>query len=552
MFQIAAIVAILVLAADTRASAAEPSPEPKITSIYPFGAQMGRTYQATVRGSKLKDARSLWFPKAGIQARVLNVTSPDATQDVLLAELTVDGNASAGRHAFRVVTPAGVSNEIALEVSSAGSNTETAADEPISKFPATIEGRIAQPGAVNSYPISVQPGQTVTFEVHSGYRELDPSIAIAERSGSWFDPQRVNRIAFNDEPLFFPGLSTNARLVHRFDRAGTYVVQVASASGQGSPDHVYELRMIPGVTPAPDLHPHWTDLWEERQFTRAMGSHWLSQIAARGSEGAGPKDVESFRAVKEGAATIPVLTPPGLVEGRIAQPGEAHVIQVKVDKAQDLAIEIETPEATMPRFNPVVRLTESNGNEIVTDVYTKLNNNGLYMMKMIEAKTVFSLGAPGVYTLQIRDITTDRAGADFAYRVLIRPQIPHIGKVTCSEDRLNLQPGASKTLTVTLEREEEFGGVVALAADNLPPGVTALPAMEKPVERPPLPNGGRLERYVPKPQTASLLLVTSPDAPVSEQPVVIHVTARPIVNGRLGNPIPVGDLPVMVIARRPS
>ena len=206
----------------------------------------------------------------------------------------------------------------------------------------------------------------------------------------------------------------------------------------------------------------------------------------------------------------------------------------------------------MPRFNPVVRLTESNGNEIVTDVYTKLNNNGLYMMKMIQAKTTFSLSAPGTYRLQIRDITTDRAGNDFSYRVLVRPQIPHVGKLTCSEDRLNLQAGATKTLTVTAEREEEFGGVLALYAENLPAGVTALPAMEKPVERPPLPNGGRLERYTPKPQTSSLLLVTSPDAPASDLPILVHVTARPVVNGRLGNPIPVGDLPVMVVARRPS
>ena len=546
------IAAIFAIVPGICAGPADSAAEPKITSIYPFGAQIGRTYQATVRGSNLKGARSLWFPLTGVRALVLNLDSPDAATDLLRVEFTVDQAASVGPHAFRVVTPAGVSNEIEIEVSGAVPVLEGAPDQTIAKFPVRIEGRIEQRGGVNTYPVSVAAGQTLTLEVHSGFRGFDPSIAIAEQSGSWFDPQRINRLAFNDEPLFFPGLSTDARLVHRFERAGRYLVQVASSSGQGSPDYVYELRMNPGVTPPAPLHPHWLDLWEERQFTRAMGSSWISQVANRGAEGAAAKAAESFRAVKEGAPAVPVMTPPGIVEGRIEQPGEAHVILVKVDKAQDLAIEIETPEATMPRFNPVVRLTESSGNELATNVYTKLNNNGLYMMKMIQAKTVFSLAAPGTYTLQIRDITTDRGGTDFAYRVLVRPQIPHAGKLTCSADHLNLQAGAAKTLTVTLEREEEFGGVIALAAENLPVGVTALPAMEKPVERPPLPNGGKLERYTPKPQTASLLLVTSADAPVSGEPVLVRVTARPIMNGHLGEPIHVTDLPVMVIPRRPS
>ncbi len=552
MIRIATIAAILILTPTVRAGSPETNPEPKISSIFPLGSQLGRTYQATIRGHKLQGARGLWFSSEGVRGRVLSVNSPDKDNDLLQAEVTVDRSAPVGRHSFRVVTPNGVSNEIELEVSGEDPIENGSTSEPVSRFPVRIEGTIAERGAVNSYPITVEAGQTLTFEVHSGFHGFDPSIAIAEQLGSWFDPQRVNRIAFNDEPLYFPGLSTDARLVHRFEKAGKYLVQVGSFSGQGSPDYVYELRMTPGVTPPPALHPHWSGSWEERQFTRVMGANWNARLASRGAEAKPVKDAESFRAVKEGSATIPVMTPPGIVEGRIEQAGEAHVIQVKVDKAQDLAIDIETPEATMPRFNPVVRLTESGGNEIVTNVYTKLNNNGLYMMKMIQAKTVFSLGAPGIYTLQIRDITTDRGGHDFAYRVMVRPQIPHIGKLTCSADHFNLQPGETKTLTVTLEREEEFGGVVALAAENLPAGVTALPALDKPIERPPLPNGGKLERYTPKPQTASLLLVTSPDAPASDEPVMVRVTARPVVKGRLGDPIPVGVLPVMVVARRPS
>ena len=47
---------------------------------------------------------------------------------------------------------------------------------------------------------------------------------------------------------------------------------------------------------------------------------------------------------------------PGIVEGRITHPAEAHRIKLRIEKPENIAIEIETPEATMPRFNPVVLL----------------------------------------------------------------------------------------------------------------------------------------------------------------------------------------------------
>ena len=93
-------------------------------------------------------------------------------------------------------------------------------------------------------------------------------------------------------------------------------------------------------------------------------------------------------------------------------------MELKIDSPSEIVLEVETPKATMPRFNPVVRLLDSGGNEMVTNVYTKLNNNGLYMMKMIQAKSTVSLRSPGRYRVEIRDITTDCAGEDFEYRVL--------------------------------------------------------------------------------------------------------------------------------------
>ena len=206
----------------------------------------------------------------------------------------------------------------------------------------------------------------------------------------------------------------------------------------------------------------------------------------------------------------------------------------------------------MPRFNPVVRILQPDGHEVATNVYTKRNNNGLYMMKMIQAKTVVTLRSVGEYRVQIRDITSDCWAPGFAYRVLIRPRLAHVGVVQLVEDRVNLEPGQAKPLTVNIDREEGFNGFVAMSVEGLPAGVTAVTGLENPVEKPPLPNAGRRERYYPIPQTATLMLVAAPDAPAMAAPARARLIVRPVVAGRAGEPVLTKEIPVMVILRRPS
>ena len=323
-------------------------------------------------------------------------------------------------------------------------------------------------------------------------------------------------------------------------------------NGEGGPDRAYELRITRGVKAPPSLHPELSAMFEERQFTRVLHASWMKDLARRGGAGEKEQPLETFRPVREGSAEIPVMTLPGVVEGCIGQPGQADVIRVKMEKAQDIAFEVETPDATLPRFNPVVRLLEPGGREIATDVYTKLNNNGLYMMKMIRAKTTLNIGAPGEYTMQIRDITTARAGRDFRYRVLLRPQIPHVGNVEIAQDHVNLRAGAARPLTVSIDREEGFRGYVTVDVEGLPAGVTARPALENPEDKPPLPNGGRLERYTPREQRTTVMLIAAPDASPSDAPARIRVIVRVISQSGLAAPLAVKEIPLMVLPGKTS
>ena len=273
----------------------------------------------------------------------------------------------------------------------------------------------------------------------------------------------------------------------------------------------------------------------------------MEELARRGAGGAQRDSIPVMKATGNNAGQ-PAVRIPVMIEGRIDDPGIAHLIRLNIEKPQALAIEVETPEATLPRFNPVVRLMEPGGREIAGDVYTKRNNNGLYMMKMIEAKTIVSLQAPGEYTVQIRDITTDGSGPDFLYRVLVRPQVPHVGSVEIVEDHINLEAGSSKPLTVLIDREEGFSGYVTVAVEGLPAGVTAVAALENPLDQPPLPNGGKLERYGAKQQRTAMMLVASPDSAPTETPARARVVVRLMSESHLSDPIAIKEIPLMVVS----
>jgi hypothetical protein len=204
----------------------------------------------------------------------------------------------------------------------------------------------------------------------------------------------------------------------------------------------------------------------------------------------------------------------------------------------------------MPQFTPVVRLLEPGGKEIVGNIYTRLNNNNFKMMKAVKAKTTFSLAAPGKYTLQIHELTTDNAGDDFRYRILVRPQIPHMGKFVVQQERINLERGSTRPVSVRIEREEGFDGIITVQVENLPAGVIAYTAVENPAERPTLPNAGKPERYTPRVQNTSVILAAAPDAQVSNGPSLIRVVARAVIEGKLGEPIASTELPLTVIEKK--
>lgn len=538
-------------------AAAQTPAEPRLSSVHPFTSARGATISVVVRGNALRAARAVVLDDAPLSIAIERTEAEPPNEatarsktpfDLVYLKVRATADAAPGRYLFRLVTPQGLSNALPLYVTDQPLMNEP--KEPVTQVPAVIAGRIERRGEADLFAIDVKAGQMLTFQAISGLPSIggpggnangfDPSLTLLEPTGSWFDPSRLKRIAFNDEPLWVAGRLTDAHLVHRFEKAGRYYLRVEAFSGQGGPDYSYHVRILDGAAPPPPNMPA-TGEWEERSFSRRLTSSRLNELASRGGKPATQKSIETYRPGD--------LKLPATIEGDLTQPGETHRARFHLDGPQDIAIEVETPAAAPPLFNPIVRLLNAAGEEVATNIFAGRGACTGALSKAIQAKTVVPLRNPGDYTVEIRETTADLAAPDFRYRVQIRPQVPHIGQIRIDEDRLNVAPGAAKTVRVNFDREEDYRGAIAVSAEGLPPGVSALTGADfEPDKDPPLYPGKR-ERYVPRSERTVVIFSAAADAKPMEQPLAVRLLMRPMVDGKLGDVIATKTIPLMITAK---
>jgi hypothetical protein len=574
------------------AIAQTPLPEPQLASIAPIGARRNGATQCEIRGQALEGAYALWTDcpelKGTIQA-VEEEQPPAETGDKkqrsktyrIATELAVSPGAALGIHSIRVISPRGISNAVSFVVHDdpAGDEARLPKEADLAarrlNVPAAVGGRIAQEGEVDSYVFHVDAEQELRFEVVSGDR-LDAQITIYEPSGSWLDPQRWRRLAHNDEPNA-ASRNKNPNLTYRFSKPGRYVVSVASFLGRGGPDYCYLMRVAPPETPcfsAPLLAHPSPGRWDERSFTRRLDLDRLVLVAARTVPAAPAKEAPSGaekpalvrtpeREPNDGEQEALEIAVPSLIEGTIEHSGDVDWFRFTIADGARLAFEIETSELPAPLFTPRITVVDASGHELVNNVYAYVQGSGEFIEKTVEPKVTASFERGGEYRLRIEDVTSRHGGRDFRYRIMVRRQLPHMGRVEAGlgfqpltdgnvrrsrdADHLNLEPGQAKKITVLTEQEEGYDGEIALAVEGLPVGVDAFPATEVEPDRPGVIDEGKKQRYRPVARTATILFVARSDAPLTKLPAAVCLKATPVVRGRLGTTFTVHELPLMVV-----
>ncbi len=552
--------------------------EPQILSVFPLGGQLGAELQASLRGHALDGAYALWFDTRQLPARIVDLKTeqlpvssarkPDRGDSVkepiqvLKLNFQIPDAASPGAHSVRVLTPGGISNLWTLWVHAGPSVLEgdeshempTEAVELGADLP-VVHGTISAKGEVDYYAFEVSRGKTLGFEVVSS-PSMDPALALYHLTGSWFNPDRAKRLAFNDETIAYPKLSTEAILTHRFETSGRYFVRVSGFLGEGGLDHQYLLRTTPadaGATSwrrkSSEAQGSELDMWKERTWTRPLRQDRMQVLRSRRvtpQTAPDPLNIPVIDLDAEPAspsAGFRRVDLPSLLTGIIEPPGDIDRVSFSAKIGDKIALEVETPNQTIPLFNPYLRIYDDQGVEVLTNVHSTLNGNN-EISKQIQPKTIHAFPRAGRFTLEIRDITSSYGDV---YKVLLRPQVPHMGQIHVDESHLNLVAGRASKLSLVTDQEEGFEGYVVMTVEGLPEGVKAHTATEVEPDRPTAMNRGKQERYVSKSRKATFVFVVEKDAPATRTPVTARILARPVGEGRLGAVIPVKDLLIMVV-----
>ncbi|MCI0628743.1 MAG: hypothetical protein L0387_45050 [Acidobacteria bacterium] len=600
-------------------------PEPQILSLSPLGAARGARLQVEVRGRSLEEAYAILVDCSSITAEVKTI-EPIGDEDIkparrseavnagtvsrAVVELAVAADARIGSHSLRVVSPGGVSNTSSFVVHEEPLTFEKDLPEDaalaarrLPAGPVAVSGKIGKPGEVDTYFFEAQQGQELFFEILnvSGF---DPQLSLWEPSGTWFSSLDLRRLAFNDEPNR-ASKKLNPSLTYRFERKGRFLIQVGAFLGQGSADCSYQLRVVPAtqrnfsLAAATLAHPV-EGPWEERDFARELGLDRLKALRARtvvvplekpserreaqgvASTGEGPTTTSNGPGKGKGLAAestaemvlvshdevgeakqVPKIAVPALIEGTIEQPGDVDKLRFQVKNGTRLAFEIQTPQRPGPFFTPRVGVFDESDQEVFNNVYVYAYGSGEYKANVIRSKVIFNFEHGGEYRLEVEDVTSRNGGPDFRYRISVRPQIPHVGRIDVASSfartfdgsitdgpevqHLNLVAGGVKKIVVLTEQEEGFNGEIALNFEGLPPGVAVFPATGIQPERPAILDEGKKELYRPAQQEVTVLFVAAPDAPVTRVPHMVRLTAKPVVGGILGAALPVQEFPMMVV-----
>jgi hypothetical protein len=518
---------------------------PKVVSLFPLGGQRGTSVEAEVRGTGLEGAYAVWLgPGSRLDSAPGGHGKCTAGTDGLAAQITAipDGSranvrlviapdARAGFHSLGLISPRGLSGAASFWVGPDAALQGTAMPHATPetaqrvKLPLAVSDRISEGGQLNYYALDVAHEQKVAFEVLSlhgphveAHLALEPQLALYEAGGSFLDPRRPKRLLFHEE-ITQGGMPASRRLTYHFTRPGRYLLSFGNSLARGGAGSSYLLRMAPADEPAAAEDAlSWAKRRLEEIRARAVGAPVVEPVVVSEAE---PND---------DPAQARAFALPAVLEGTIGRPGDIDHFRFRGRAGQKLALEVHTPQACPPHFNPRLDVVNARGTVVLSNLRVQDGKIGTVDAKVVQvnAQALGKLDEGGEYCLRVRDLTALRGGHDHKYRVLVRPQIPHVGDIRLQpEGPVNLVAGARQRLTLHAPGKEDYGGALALSVEGLPEGVRAFVGA----------NGTTID------------LVAQASAPCSVMPQVLRIWALPSVGEKSGSAFLVGERPVMVIRK---
>ena len=470
---------------------------PRVSFMYPAGAQRGGEIEVTCSGQNLGDARTFLFDEPGFTSEIL---SADAN-NTFKAKIHVAPDVRLGEHTYRVITKSGVADLRLFYVTPFPMVAE--ADSKVKPRPAqhidlntTVYGHTPE-DARSSYEVDLKKGQRMSVEViglrlHTGV-VYDPRVTITQEGTIVAD---VDDTAFTrQDPV--------ASIVAPQD--GKYVITVrdTSNSGQGPCSYLMNigtfarpLAVYPAGGPAGenlkvkllgdasgpieqtiklpgqanDRYPLLVNLDQPTPQPNVMRvSDFANVLAAK-------DDTDTAHAT-------PVTQEfPLALNGIIDAKDDMDCFKFKAKKDETLDFTVFARRLNSP-LDSVLDIYNEKGSKLATN-----DDSG-----GPDSYLRWKAPADGNYFVSVHD-QLNRGGKDFVYRLEVTPVEPKLTAwlppitINQNQDRREISvPKGNRYAYLVRIKRADVSGDVQLQPEGLPDGVTySAPVVDKSVDTVPM------------------------------------------------------------------
>jgi len=451
---------------------------PSLGGLSPRGGQRGTEVEVTLSGGQLQDAQEVLFYEAGIEVTKFEVVNAGAVK----AMFKILPEAELGSHRLRLRTATGITE---LRPFFVGALPEVAEKEPNSEFstPQAIPLNVTVTGVadyedVDYYVVEAKKGDRLTAEVEGirlGITFFDPYVAILNAARFELASSDDNALVWQDGA---------ASIVVPED--GKYYVQVRESSYQGNGSCIYRmhvgtfprpLAVIPaGGRPGEALTVKYLgDALGEKTESITLPSSPSQAFGLFAKDERGIAPSKTWFRISELANTLEAepnethdnatrFAAPAACNGVIDKPGDSDSFRFTAKKGEAYDIRVHARSIRSP-LDPVLTLFAAGGGALAAN-----DDNG-----GPDAYIRFGVPNDGDYVLQVRD-HLGNGGGHYAYRIELTPIKPALSMgvaefVQYVQPTVAVPKGNRFGVVLTASRVD-FGGPLALRAENLPPGIT--------------------------------------------------------------------------------
>lgn len=458
--------------------------DPSLTMILPRGVQRGSEVELSFRGSRLGDAREVFFYDSGIE-----VVKVEPAEDGKSVKVTVNvaPDCRLGEHMAQLRCDTGVSEFRTVWI---GALPETAEQEPNNDFETpqpiplgtTVTGKVTTED-VDYFIVEANEGQRINVEVEG--------LRLGTAFGSPFDPY----IAILDQDRFELAAADDTPLVHQDGVAsivapetGRYVVMIRDSSYRGDGNGYYRLHV--GEFPRPlAVYPAGGPAGEETEVTLigdpagpftqkvtppedpAAKFEFIPEQDGKIAPSKNPFRVSPFGNVLEvepnnnAANATPGPEAPIAFNGVLSEEDDIDYFRFKATKGQKLRIECYARRLRTP-VDPVMAVMDAKGKSLES-----ADDSG-----GPDPAIDFTVPEDGEYLISVRD-HLQQGGPEYVYRVEITPQvatmnlsIPRVQLYRQTRQQI-VVPRGGRFGTLVNATRRNFSGEVILEPDQLPEGV---------------------------------------------------------------------------------